>query len=100
MNYQSLLELLATEETLCRKLQTKTNIMYAIRQVDEEGTQDTEEQRQRRADLQRRLAMDVMELNRALEPLRAAIGARIMELQAKAEGLIRAEMERSERNGE
>ena len=100
MNYQSLLELLAQEDAICRKLQTKINILSAIRQVEEEQKEVPVAQKARREDLKKRLAMDVMELNRALEPLRAAIGARLMELQAEAEGLIRAEMERSERNGE
>lgn len=100
MNYQSLLELLAKEDAVCRKLQTKINILSAIRQVDEEGREETAEQRERRDDLQKRLTRDVMDLSRAVDPLRVAIGARLMELQATAERVIQAELERGERNGE
>ena len=35
MNYQSLLELLAQEDAICRKLQVKINILSAIRQVED-----------------------------------------------------------------
>ena len=100
MNYTSLLELLKEEDAVCRKLQTRINILSAIRQVDEEGREETAEQKARRDDLQKRLARDVMELSRAVDPLRVAIGARIMELQAAAESVIRAELERSSSDGE
>lgn len=100
MNYQSLVELLAKEDAVCRKLQTKINILSAIRQVDEEGREETEEQRERRDDLQKRLTRDVMDLSRAVDPLRVAIGARIMELQNAAASVIQAELVRRESDGE
>ena len=100
MNYMSLMELLKEEDAVCRKLQTKINILSAIRQVNEESRVETTEQKARRDDLQKRLARDVMELSRAVDPLRVAIGARIMELQAAAESVIRAELERSSSDGE
>lgn len=100
MNYQSLLELLAKEDAICRKLQVKINILSAIRQVEEEQKEVPAAQKARRADLQKRLAAEVVDLSRAMDPLRVAIGARLMELQAAAERVIQAELERGERNGE
>lgn len=100
MNYQSLLELLAQEDAVCRQLQTKINILSAIRQVEEEGKEASAEQKARRADLQKRLTRDVMDLSRAVDPLRVTIGARLMELQSAAESVIRTEMERSENDGQ
>ena len=100
MNYQSLLELLAQEDAVCRQLQTKINILSAIRQVEDEGKEASAEQKARRADLQKRLTVEVMNLSRAVEPLRVAIGARIMELQAAAESVIRAKLVRRENDGE
>lgn len=99
MNYMSLMELLKEEDAVCRKLQTKINILSAIRQVNEESRVETTEQKARRDDLQKRLTRDVMDLSRAVDPLRVAIGARIMELQAAAESVIRAELERSGGDG-
>lgn len=99
MNYMSLMELLKEEDAVCRKLQTKINILSAIRQVEEEGREETEEQKERRVNLQKRLTREVMELSRLVDPLRVALGARIMELQAAAESVIRAEMERSGEDG-
>lgn len=100
MNYQSLLELLAQEDAICRKLQVKINILSAIRQVEEDGKEATEAQKARRDDLRQRLTGEVMDLSRAVDPLRVAIGARIMELQAAAESVIRAELVRRESDGE
>ena len=100
MNYQSLLELLAQEDDICRKLQTKINILSAIRQVEEEQKEVPVAQKARREDLKKRLTMEVMELSRVVDPLRVAIGARIMELQAAAESVIRAELVRRESDGE
>ena len=100
MNYQSLLELLAQEDAICRKLQTKINILSAMRQVEEEQKEVPAAQKARREDLQKRLTMEVMDLSRAVDPLRVALGARLMELQAAAESVIRAELERGERNCE
>lgn len=100
MNYQSLLELLAQEDAICRKLQTKINILSAIRQVEEEQKEVPVAQKARREDLKKRLTMEVMELSRVVDPLRVAIGARIMELQAAAESVIRAELVRRESDGE
>ena len=99
MNYMSLMEMLKEEEAVCRKLQTRVNILSAIRQVEEEGREETEEQKERRVNLQKRLTREVMELSRLVDPLRVALGARIMELQAAAESVIRAEMERSGEDG-
>lgn len=100
MNYQSLLELLVEEDKLCRSLQVKINILSAMRQVEEEGREETTAQKARRADLQQRLTREVAELSRAADPLRVAIGARIMELQAAAESVIRADLARRETDGE
>ena len=100
MNYMSLMELLKEEDVVCRKLQTKINILSAIRQVNEESRVETTEQKARRDDLQKRLTREVMELSRLVDPLRVALGARIMELQAAAESVIRAELERSGSDGE
>lgn len=100
MNYQSLLELLAQEDAICRKLQTKINILSAIRQVEEEQKEVPVAQKARREDLKKRLTMEVMELSRVVDPLRVAIGARIMELQAAAESVIRAELVRRDSDGE
>lgn len=71
MNYQSLLELLAQEDAICRKLQTKINILSAMRQVEEEQKEVPAAQKARREDL-----------------------------QAAAESVIRAELERSGSDGE
>lgn len=100
MNYQSLLELLTQEDAICRKLQVKINILSAIRQVDEEGREETAEQKERRENLRKRMTKEVMDLSQVVDPLRVALGARLMELQAAAESVIRAELERSSRDGE
>lgn len=100
MNYQSLLELLAQEDAICRKLQTRINILSAIRQVDEEGREETAEQKERRENLRKRMTKEVMDLSQVVDPLRVAIGARIMELQAAAESVIRAELVRRDSDGE
>lgn len=100
MNYHSLLELLAQEDAVCRQLQTKVNILSALRQVEEEGREETAAQKERRKSLRERLIRDVTDLSRSVAPLRLAIGARLMELQAAAERVIQAELERGERNGE
>lgn len=100
MNYQSLLELLTQEDAICRKLQVKINILSAIRQVDEEGREETAEQKERRENLRKRMTKEVMDLSQVVDPLRVALGARLMELQAAAESVIRAELERSGSDGE
>lgn len=100
MNYQSLLELLTQEDAICRKLQVKINILSAIRQVEEEQKEVPTAQKARRADLQKRLTAEVMDLSRAVDPLRVAIGARIMELQNAAASVIQAELVRRESDGE
>ena len=100
MNYMSLLELLKEEDAVCRKLQTRINILSAIRQVDEEGREETTEQKERRENLRKRMTKEVMDLSQVVDPLRVALGARLMELQAAAEGVIRAELERSGSDGE
>ena len=100
MNYHSLLELLAQEDAVCRQLQTKVNILSALRQVEEEGREETAAQKERRKSLRERLIRDVTDLSRSVAPLRLAIGARIMELQAAAESVIRGEIERQDHDGE
>lgn len=100
MNYTSLLELLKEEDAVCRKLQTRINILSAIRQVDEEGREETAEQKERRENLRKRMTKEVMDLSQVVDPLRVALGARLMELQAAAESVIRAELERSSSDGE
>lgn len=100
MNYTSLLELLKEEDAVCRKLQTRINILSAIRQVDEEGREETAEQKERRENLRKRMTKEVMDLSQVVDPLRVALGARLMELQAAAESVIRAELERSGSDGE
>lgn len=100
MNYMSLLELLKEEDAVCRKLQTRINILSAIRQVDEEGREETAEQKERRENLRKRMTKEVMDLSQVVDPLRVALGARLMELQAAAESVIRAELERSSSDGE
>ena len=100
MNYTSLLELLKEEDAVCRKLQTRINILSAIRQVDEEGREETAEQKERRENLRKRMTKEVMDLSQVVDPLRVALGARVMELQAAAESVIRAEPERSSSDGE
>lgn len=100
MNYMSLLELLKEEDAVCRKLQTRINILSAIRQVDEEGREETAEQKERRENLRKRMTKEVMDLSQVVDPLRVALGARLMELQAAAESVIRAELERSSGDGE
>lgn len=99
MNDHSLLELLAQEDAVCRQLQTKVNILSALRQV-EEGREETAAQKERRKSLRERLIRDVTDLSRSVAPLRLAIGARIMELQAAAESVIRGEIERQDHDGE
>ena len=100
MNDHSLLELLAQEDAVCRQLQTKVNILSALRQVEEEGREETAAQKERRKSLRERLIRDVTDLSRSVAPLRLAIGARIMELQAAAESVIRGEIERQDHDGE
>ena len=91
MNYKSLSELLEEERALCAGLQTRANILDAMCEVDLEDPERAEKHRA----LRERLVREIQGLNKALRPLRVAIGARLLELEATAGAVIQAERERS-----
>ena len=90
MNYKSLSELLEEERALCAGLQTRANILDAMCEVDLEDPERAEKHRA----LRERLVREIQGLNKALRPLRVAIGARLLELEATAWAVIQAERER------
>lgn len=89
MNYKSLLELLEEEKRLCGGLQLRANIIDAVCEVDLEDEARAEKHRL----LRERLVRETMQMAKTLQPLRVAIGARIMELERMAVETLRAEME-------